>query len=182
MIAFFHKIMTLLFDAFLADGKVRDDHPAWPKIQIEFLGATNLHRRFLHLAMRRTEVPRDVFVALLGADPDLSQTLRRETLPPDAHRPVPLDVFVLVQAIPGVEARPGEQLRKIDALACGPLVDSAAVAGTLRGLLDANPLRKTFFLEFFDPVAHQDLITAKVFIIFILPFFPCVLLIVRFSL
>ena len=162
MIAFFHEIMTLLFDAFLADGKVRDDHPAWTKIQIEILGATNLHRRFLHLAMRRTEVPRDVFVALLGADPDLSQTLRRETLPPDAHRPVPLDVFVLVQAIPGVEARPGEQLRKIDAVACWPLANSAAVAGSMRDTLHANPWRTSFNLEFFDPVAHNTLIAGQV--------------------
>ncbi len=105
---------------FLADGKVRDDHPAGPKIQIEILGAINLHRRFLHVAMRRIEIPRAALVALSEADPDLSHTLRRETLPPTAHRPVSLDVFVLTQAIPGVEARPGEQLRKIDAVASGP--------------------------------------------------------------
>ena len=163
MIAAFSATLTLLFDAFLADDKVRDDHPAWPKIATEFLGTTNLHRRFLRVAMHRIEVPRAALVALLEADPDLRHTLQQETLPPTARRRVPLTVYVLAQAIPGVEGRPGEQLRKIDALACWPLADSAAVANTLCDLLHANPLRKTFFFELFDPVAHQALITAKVF-------------------
>ena len=73
-----------------------------------------------------------------------------------------LTVFVLAQAIPGVEARPGEQLRKIDAAACWPLADSAAVAGCLRDVLHANPWRTSFFLEMFDPVAHNTLIAGQV--------------------
>jgi hypothetical protein len=160
MIVCFNETLTLLFEAFLTDDKVPKDNPSWPKIHQEVLRNGNMDRRLFHLAMRHVPCPRAVLVALLQADPDLQQTLQRQTLPPTDKRPVPLSVFVLMQVIPGLDVQVGEQLRQFAALPIQSHSDTTAVAREIEAMLNAYPLQSAFSVQVFSPVAHSKLTAA----------------------